>query len=168
MNRRFALTLIGGAALAATGLASATGPASGAGRGSAAGLASAAPQVTVFRNPSCGCCTAWVDHLRANGFTVTVDEVPDTALPRRLAGIPDHLASCHTARVDGYSIEGHVPAADIRRLLAQRPDAVGLAVPGMPAGSPGMEMPDGRVDRYEVLLVDRTGGTRTWSRHGGR
>ena len=169
MNRRSALSLIAGAALAAAGPARATGPASGASRVPASGPASAAaPQVTVFRNPSCGCCTAWVEHLRAHGFAVTVDEVPDTGLPRRLAGIPDRLGSCHTARVGGYSIEGHVPAAEIRRLLAQRPDAVGLAVPGMPVGSPGMESPDGRVDRYEVLLVDRKGGTRTWSHHGGR
>jgi hypothetical protein len=128
----------------------------------------AGPHVTVFKNPSCGCCTAWVDHMKAAGFAVVVTEVQDTAGPRRLAGIPEKLGSCHTARVGGYSLEGHVPAADVLRLLKERPDAIGLAVPGMPAGSPGMEVPGGRRDRYEVLLVERNGGTRVWSRHAGR
>jgi hypothetical protein len=148
MNRRHALSLLAGAAVSA------------ALPGHAAGL-----QVTVFKNPSCGCCTAWVDHLKAAGFSVTVTEVADTAGPRKLAGIPERLGSCHTARVGGYAIEGHVPAADIQRLLKERPDAIGLAVPGMPVGSPGMEVPGGHKDPYEVLLVERKGTTRVWSRH---
>lgn len=149
MKRRFVLSLLAAAALVPILPASAAGP-----------------RVTVFKNPSCGCCTAWVDHLKANGLSVTVTEVPDTAGPRKLAGIPERLGSCHTARVGGYAIEGHVPAADILRLLSERPDAIGLAVPGMPAGSPGMEVPGGHVDRYEVLLIDRKGGTRSWASHG--
>ena len=147
MNRRSVLSLLAGAALAPALPAFAAGP-----------------QVAVFKNPSCGCCTAWVEHMKANGFSVSVTEVPDTSGPRRLAGIPEHLGSCHTARVGGYALEGHVPAADVVRLLKERPDAVGLAVPGMPVGSPGMEVPGGHRDRYEVLLVDRKGGTRVWSR----
>jgi hypothetical protein len=147
MNRRSVLSLLAGAALAPALPAFAAGP-----------------QVAVFKNPSCGCCTAWVEHMKANGFSVSVTEVPDTSGPRRLAGIPEHLGSCHTARVGGYALEGHVPAADVVRLLKERPDAVGLAVPGMPVGSPGMEVPGGNRDRYDVLLVDRKGGTRVWSR----
>jgi len=124
----------------------------------------AGPQVSVFKNPSCGCCTEWVEHMKANGFSVSVTEVSDTSGPRKLAGVPERFGSCHTARVGGYALEGHVPAADVHRLLKERPDAVGLAVPGMPIGSPGMEVPGGHKDRYEVLLIDRKGGTRVWSR----
>lgn len=148
MNRRLLLSLLSGVALSPVLTVHAAGP-----------------QVKVFKSPSCGCCAAWVDHMMANGFSVSVTEVPDTSGPRRLAGIPDRLGSCHTARVGGYSVEGHVPAGDIQRLLKERPDAVGLAVPGMPAGSPGMEVPGGRKDRYDVLLIDRKGGTHVWSRH---
>lgn len=147
MKRRHVLALLGGAALSLGSAAFAAGP-----------------QVTVFKNPSCGCCTAWVDHMKAAGFSVTVTEVPDTAGPRKLAGIPEKLGSCHTARVGGYALEGHVPAADVLRLLKERPTAIGLAVPGMPVGSPGMEVPGGHKDRYEVLLIERNGGTRVWSR----
>jgi hypothetical protein len=147
MKRRHVLALLSGAALSVATPAFAAGP-----------------QVTVFKNPSCGCCTAWVDHLKAAGFSVTVTEVPDTAGPRKLAGIAEKLGSCHTARVGGYALEGHVPVADIQRLLKERTDAIGLAVPGMPVGSPGMEVPGGHKDRYEVLLVERNGGTRVWSR----
>lgn len=116
----------------------------------------AASKVQVYKNPSCGCCTAWIDHLKAAGFTVEAVDVDDTAPVRKRLGMPERLASCHTGIVDGYAIEGHVPAADIRRLLASKPKAVGLAVPGMPVGSPGMEV-GGRKDRYQVILVDRDG-----------
>ena len=122
------------------------------------------PSVEVFKNPSCGCCTEWIEHMKANGFSVNVTEVADTSGPRRLAGIPERLGSCHTARVGGYALEGHVPAADVLRLLKERPDAIGLAVPGMPVGSPGMEVAGGRKDPYDVLLVERKGATRVWSR----
>ena len=112
-------------------------------------------------------CKDWVTHLEAAGFVVTVNDTGNNGARARL-GIPSRLGSCHTAEVAGYAIEGHVPASDIRRLLAERPSAVGLAVPGMPIGSPGMDGPEygGRRDVYEVLLVGRDGRTRVFSRHG--
>lgn len=119
--------------------------------------------VKVYKSPTCGCCTGWVDHMRAAGFAVTIEDTGNVAA-RSLLGIPARLGSCHTAEVGGYAIEGHVPAADVKRLLAERPKAAGLAVPGMPIGSPGMEM-DGRRDRYEVLLVRRDGTTAVFAKH---
>lgn len=116
--------------------------------------------VEVWKSPSCGCCTQWVEHLRAEGFAVTVHDSGNTAMRARL-GMPERLGSCHTARVGGYAIEGHVPAREIRRLLAERPKAVGLTVPGMPSGSPGMEQGDHR-DPYDVLLVSADGKTRVF------
>ena len=114
------------------------------------------PQVEVFKNPDCGCCGAWVDHLKAAGFSVNVHETPDTAAVRKRHGIPDQFGSCHTGVVAGYALEGHVPAEDIKRLLAQKPAAAGLSVPGMPVGSPGMEV-GSRKDPYQVLLIDKAG-----------
>lgn len=116
------------------------------------------PLVEVWKSPSCGCCKDWVAHMEANGFAVKVHDSGNTAMRGRL-GIPMALGSCHTALVAGYALEGHVPAADVKRLLAQRPQAVGLAVPGMPVGSPGMDGPEygTRRDRYEVLLVRKDG-----------
>ena len=110
----------------------------------------------------------WVEHLQDHGFEVKVHDVGNTAVRKRL-GLPERLGSCHTATVAGYVIEGHVPAADILRLLRQKPQALGLAVPGMPIGSPGMdgEVYKGRRDAYEVLLVQRDGGTRTFTRYPG-
>jgi hypothetical protein len=118
----------------------------------------AAPLVEVWKDPSCGCCKDWIKHLEANGFAVRVFETGNTAMRGRL-GIPAQLGSCHTARVGGYAVEGHVPAREIRRLLKERPTAVGLAVPAMPVGSPGMDGPEyrGRRDPYDVLLVSRNG-----------
>jgi hypothetical protein len=120
--------------------------------------AQAKPLVEVWKSPSCGCCKDWVAHMEAHGFAVKVHDTGNTAMRGRL-GIPMALGSCHTARVAGYALEGHVPAADVKRLLAQRPQAVGLAVPGMPVGSPGMDGPEygTRRDRYEVLLVRQDG-----------
>ena len=120
------------------------------------------PQVDVYKNPECGCCGAWVDHLKASGFVVKVHETPDTAPVRKRHGIPDALGSCHTAVVGGYAVEGHVPAADIKRLLLEKPAAAGLSVPGMPVGSPGMEV-GSRKDAFQVLLVSRAGTTRVYS-----
>ncbi len=114
------------------------------------------PTVDVFKNPSCGCCGAWVDHLKAAGFRVNVTEVPDTAVVRKAEGLADRFGSCHTAKVGGYVLEGHVPAREVKRLLAMRPEALGLAVPGMPMGSPGMEGGGPRTG-FQVLLVDRRG-----------
>lgn len=124
------------------------------------------PLVVVHKSPSCGCCTMWAEHMRKAGFPVDVRNEPDVAPVKRRVGVPEGKHSCHTAMVDGYFIEGHVPAADVKRLLATKPDAKGLTVPGMPIGSPGMEMPDGRTQPYAVELVKRDGTTEVYSRHG--
>jgi hypothetical protein len=118
------------------------------------------PMVEVWKDPSCGCCKDWVEHLRTSGFTVKVHESGNGAARKDL-GMPDRYGSCHTARVGGYAIEGHVPARDVRRLLKEKPLALGLAVPGMPIGSPGMDGPEygGRRDGYQVLLVRRDGSS---------
>jgi hypothetical protein len=126
--------------------------------------AASSPQVDVFKSPTCGCCSAWARHMQAAGFAVTTRDVPDTAPERKRLGMPDRFAACHTASVEGYVIEGHVPAAEVRRLLESRPTAIGLAVLGMPLGSPGMEA-GGRSDPYEVLLVDRRGQAGTFARY---
>lgn len=114
------------------------------------------PEVQVFKSPTCGCCGAWVEHMRASGFAVKITEVNDTTVARKRLGMPDRLGSCHTATVGGYVLEGHVPAAEVKRLLAAKPKAVGLAVPSMPPSAPGMDVP-GRRDPYQVLLVDSSG-----------
>jgi len=111
--------------------------------------------ILVHKDPDCGCCTGWVRHLRDAGFAVTVEETTDLQPVRKRFGVPADLAACHTAEVDGYVLEGHVPAAAVRRLLEKRPTAIGLAVPGMPAGSPGME--GGVPQRYDVVLFGATG-----------
>ena len=126
----------------------------------------AASVIAVAKTPWCGCCSEWVERMEAAGFTLEVTDVPDTAPIADEAGVPGNLRSCHTATIEGYAIEGHVPAEDIRRLLAEKPDAVGLSVPGMPIGSPGMEQGD-RVDRYQVVLIMADGEHRVWSTHGG-
>ncbi|MFO1217555.1 MAG: DUF411 domain-containing protein [Burkholderiaceae bacterium] len=116
------------------------------------------PLVEVWKSPTCGCCKDWIKHLQANGFEVKSHDDGNTDARQRL-GMPLAFGSCHTALVGGYAIEGHVPAREIRRLLAERPAAVGLAVPAMPVGSPGMDGPEygGRRDPYDVLLVQRNG-----------
>ena len=124
----------------------------------------AAPPVTVYKDPNCGCCGAWVDYMKANGFSVTVHDVRDMTPHKQKLGVPERLASCHTAVIDGYTIEGHVPVSDIRRLLAERPKARGLAVPGMPQGSPGMET--GKLDPYDVLLFQTGGKTSVYRSYG--
>ena len=127
----------------------------------------AAPQgtpVELWKDPSCGCCHDWVTHMEAAGFQFKVHDIGNTGARARL-GLPQKLGSCHTALVGGYVIEGHVPAADVRRLLQQKPNALGLAVPGMPVGSPGMDGPvyGNRRDPYDVLLVAHDGSTRVFS-----
>ena len=119
-------------------------------------LADSPPTVAVTKDPNCGCCEKWVAHLRESGFTVTVTEGPVNPVKVRL-GVPRDLASCHTAQVGGYVVEGHVPAAAIKQLLVERPDGIGLAVPGMPAGSPGMEVAGMEPDIYDVVLFGPTG-----------
>ena len=129
--------------------------------------AATAATLDVIKTPTCGCCSVWVERMREAGFTVKARDVEDTTPVAKAAGVPDRMRSCHTAKIGGYVIEGHVPAAVVRRLLAQKPKgAVGLAVPGMVAGSPGMEM-GGRVDRYQVMLIQRDGKHRVWATHGG-
>ena len=120
--------------------------------------AASAPLVEVWKSPTCGCCKDWIGHLEANGFRTKVNDTGNTAMRSRLGIDPKH-GSCHTALVGGYALEGHVPAREIRRLLKERPAAVGLAVPGMPVGSPGMDGPDhgGRKDPYGVLLLHKDG-----------
>jgi hypothetical protein len=122
------------------------------------------PHVGVFKSPYCGCCSAWVDHMKAAGFAVKVTLVEDTTAARKRLGMPDAFGSCHTATVAGYVLEGHVPAADVKRLLVAKPIAIGLAVPGMPPGSPGMEVGD-RQDPYEVFLIDKSGHANVFASH---
>ncbi len=123
-----------------------------------------AQTIDVVKSPYCGCCAQWVEHLRANGFDVRVTDVENLDPVAHQHGVPDALRSCHTATVDGYVIEGHVPAADIRRLLDERPPGTGLAVPGMPIGSPGMEQGDRR-QPYATILFDRSGRQQVFARH---
>ncbi len=149
MNRRQALHGLAGGVLVAAAPAFA---------------AAALPVVEVFKSPHCGCCGAWVDHMTAAGFAVKVTEVDDTTAARQRLGLADTYGSCHTATVGGYVVEGHVPAAEVKRLLASRPAALGLAVPGMPPSSPGMDVP-GRTDPYQVLLVDRQGRASVFARY---
>ncbi len=153
MQRRKLLQfLAGGASLASAGL-----------------LAQGKPLVEVWKDPNCGCCLDWVKHLEANGFAVRVNDTGNSAARKRL-GIPDKLGSCHTGLVGGYAIEGHVPAREIQRLLKEKPQALGLAVPGMPIGSPGMdgEVYGNRQDPYDVLLVAKDGSARVFQSYGRR
>lgn len=121
------------------------------------------PRLEVWKSPTCGCCKDWIAHLTDNGFAVSANDTGNTAARVRL-GMPEQFASCHTAKVGGYVIEGHVPARDIQRLLREKPKALGLAVPGMPIGSPGMDGPayKGRKDPYDVLLVLADGSSRVF------
>ena len=121
--------------------------------------------VTVYRSPTCGCCTKWVDHLKEAGFTVEMHEVGDVMAIKRKNGLPPRLASCHTALVGGYLVEGHVPAADVKRLLAEKPKIAGLAVPEMPIGSPGMEIPGVKAEHYDVLAFDSAGRTEVFQHY---
>jgi len=138
----------------------------------AAGLAvpafaqSAKTPIEVWKDPECGCCKDWVTHLQANGFTVKVHETGNSEMRARLR-VPEKYGSCHTALVAGYAIEGHVPATDIRRLLAERPAVIGLAVPGMPVGAPGMDGPayGGRRHAFDVVLLEKAGAARVYRRY---
>jgi len=121
------------------------------------------PKVDVYKDPTCGCCSNWVRHLQREGFTTTVTDVTSIESVKIKYHVPIQLQSCHTAVVAGYVIEGHVPASDIRRLLAERPKLAGLAVPGMPTGSPGMEGPNGKP--YNVVSFDTAGKTFVYSTH---
>jgi len=125
----------------------------------------AAPTVEVFKSPTCGCCANWVKHLEANGFKTRVTDVEDMTQVKAKYGVPGRLQSCHTAVVNGFVLEGHVPAADVQRLIKERPAVVGVAVPGMPVGSPGMEVGN-TVQPYSVLTFDKQGQTTVFASHG--
>ena len=130
----------------------------------AAAETAAAATIVVTKTATCGCCRHWVEHLRKAGFTVEVHDVEDVTPTARRLGVPDKLRSCHTAEAEGYAIEGHVPAADVKRLLASKPrGARGIAVPGMVAGSPGMESPNPQP--YKTILFDKAGKTRVFASH---
>lgn len=125
----------------------------------------AGPLVVVHKNESCGCCNGWVSHMRKAGFEVEVRNVANMNPVKERVGVPAGKGSCHTAEVAGYFIEGHVPAVDVKRLLAEKPAAKGLVLPGMPLGSPGMEVPDGHTQPYAVELVRRDGSTSAFAKH---
>ena len=125
--------------------------------------ASATDAVDVYKSPYCGCCEKWVEHLRQTGFDVRTHDVNDVPAARQRLGMPERFASCHTAKVGGYVVEGHVPAADIRRLLKEKPKAIGLAVPSMPPGSPGMEST--KPVPFNTLLVQAGGATTVFAKH---
>ena len=130
------------------------------------GPVQAAPPLTVYKTASCGCCTGWITTMRRAGYAPKVVVVEDISPIGARLGVPFELSSCHLTTVGGYVVVGHVPPTDVARLLKERPKALGITVPGMPAGSPGMEMPDGRRDKYETLLLLPGGRTRTFARHG--
>lgn len=124
----------------------------------------AGDEVTMYKDPNCGCCGKWAEHMRAHGFSVKEIATPQMGEVKRTAGVPQALGSCHTAKVGGYVIEGHVPAADVNRMLAEKPAIAGLSAPGMPQGSPGMEGPY-PADRYDVVSFDAKGKTAVFARH---
>lgn len=130
----------------------------------AAWAASDTPVVDVYKSPTCGCCSKWVDHLKANGFTVRSHDTNDVAKHKARLGVPAGYGACHTAQVNGYLVEGHVPAKEIKRMLKQKPRVRGLAVPAMPMGSPGMETA-GYKDSYDVFVVNRDGSTQTYAHY---
>ena len=126
--------------------------------------APAKPHLKVFESPTCGCCGKWVEYMKANGFTATVTDTPDVSPVKIQNGLPPKLSSCHTTLVGGYVIEGHVPVSDVRRLLKEKPAGIaGLAAPGMPAGSPGMDVPNS--PPYDIIAFDKKGSTRVYSTH---
>jgi hypothetical protein len=124
----------------------------------------------VYKSPTCGCCAKWVDHMKEAGFTVKVTEKSEDALDavKTSSGVPQTAQSCHTALAGGYFIEGHVPAADVKRLLQEKPALAGIAVPGMPTGSPGMEVPGVAPQAFKVIAFDKKGTSSVFASHGGR
>ena len=148
----------GGALLAGCDRKSATAAPSGAGASSDWSKGKGGARMLVYRDPECGCCETWADIARAEGYAVTVENRSDMPAVKARHGVPAELASCHTAIVGGYAIEGHVPMRHVAKLLIDKPQGIrGIAVPGMPRGSPGMEMPDGSVDAFEVMAFGSDG-----------
>jgi hypothetical protein len=124
-----------------------------------------APLLEVFKTPTCGCCSQWVEHMRASGFTVRTTDLNDLTGIKKTRGVPDQVQSCHTAAVNGYVVEGHVPAADVHRLLKEKPAVAGIAVGGMPVGSPGMEVPGTKAQPFNVMSFDKSGAIRVFAKH---
>jgi hypothetical protein len=135
--------------------------------GSTQSYAETTPSIEVWKSATCQCCGKWVAHLEANGFAVKTNATDTATLDKikRAAGIGEKLDACHTGKIGGYVIEGHVPASDIKRLVAEHPDAIGLTVPGMPLGSPGMEQEDSKTQAYDVLLIKKDGTTEIFASH---
>ena len=129
------------------------------------GASGAAPMVQVYKSPTCGCCANWVKHLQQHGFKTQVTETENVADIKAQHKVPARAQSCHTAVVDGYVLEGHVPASDVQRLLKERPAVIGLAVPGMPIGSPGMEVPNVKPQAYDVVTFDKQGQLKVFASH---
>ncbi len=157
MKRMPLASMVGGGALVLAAAVALLGSAS------ASPPAVAGPAITVYKSATCGCCALWVKHLEEAGFDVTVRETEALQAIKAEHGVGDHLASCHTALIDGYVVEGHVPADDIRSMLASRPDIAGLAVPGMIIGTPGMEIAGQPAQPYQVLAFDREGRTTVYA-----
>jgi hypothetical protein len=157
MKNRFVRRFAIGVSFLALALTTAAVPAPATGRDAKK------PVITVYKDPSCGCCKSWIEHLIKHGYRVDAKDTPEMTEIKHTLGVPDALSACHTAVVNGYLIEGHVPAADIERLLKEKPKVAGLAVPGMPMGSPGMEGP--RAQHYEVLSFDKAGKTKVFASH---
>jgi len=148
-----------------TGIALAVVSLASIGIGIAAAQQKGGPLVEVFKTPTCGCCSQWVEHMRASGFTVRTTDLSDLTEIKKTRGVPDRVQSCHTAVVDGFVVEGHVPAADVHRLLKERPAVAGIAVGGMPVGSPGMEYPGTKAQAYDVMAFDKKGATHVFAKH---
>lgn len=125
---------------------------------------SAKPQMTVYKSATCGCCSKWVEHMQANGFEVKSVNVEDVDKVKRDNGVPQSAASCHTGLVNGYVVEGHVPADAVLKMLKEKPSIAGIAVPGMPMGSPGMEVPSGQKDKYDIISFDKNGKTSVYEK----
>lgn len=164
---RLLIALVLGLAAAASGCSVATSTDS-ASSPAAAAPAAALPLLVVHKSPTCGCCSLWVDHMKQAGFRAEIQLSDNVEPVKRRVGVPAGYGSCHTAEVGGYFVEGHVPAEDVQRLLKERPDALGLTVPGMPMGSPGMEVPSGEVRPYTVFLVHRDGTVSPFAEHRPR
>jgi len=164
----FAVALTSAGALATRGDAALrTESAAGAPSVEAAVTPAAKTVIKIYKSPTCGCCKNWVDHVREAGFVAEVFDLPEAELQARKTrlGVGPRLASCHTAIVNGYVVEGHVPAADIQRMLRDKPAIAGIAAPGMPVGSPGMEVPGGRKDKYDVVAFTKDGTTKVFASH---
>jgi hypothetical protein len=129
-----------------------------------AAAAAAAPSVTVYKSATCGCCSKWVEHMKTNGFNVTALDVEDIEVPMKTYGVPTSLASCHTAVVGGYVVEGHVPADLVHKMLKEKPAIAGIAAPGMPVGSPGMEVPGTKAAAYDVMSFTKDGKTAVYAK----